>query len=52
MKTTKGIKDYNKIPKEARDYVNTLEELCGVPITIVSTGPERNETIVRQDVFL
>jgi adenylosuccinate synthase len=34
-------------PAAARDYLERIEELCGVPVDIVSTGPERRETIVR-----
>lgn len=48
---TFGIKKYDEIPEKARQYIQRLESLCGIPIMIISTGPDRDETIVRQDVF-
>jgi adenylosuccinate synthase len=44
--TTAGITDFGRLPANARKYLARLEELGGVPIDIVSTGPDRNETIV------
>ena len=35
------------LPEAASAYVHALEELAGVPITLVSVGPERTQTIVR-----
>ena len=35
------------LPPEAAAYVDALEELAGVPITLVSVGPERTQTIIR-----
>ena len=43
---TVGITDYAKLPQQAKDYIRRLEVLTGVPIDIISTGPDRNETIV------
>ncbi|NWF83309.1 MAG: adenylosuccinate synthase [Bryobacteraceae bacterium] len=45
---TSGITSYEELPKPARDYVAFLEQNTGVEIGCVSTGPERNETIVRK----
>ncbi len=42
-----GITDYNSLPAAARDYLHALEEELGVPITMVSTGPERTKLIVK-----
>ncbi|MFO7895690.1 MAG: adenylosuccinate synthetase, partial [Candidatus Cloacimonadales bacterium] len=42
-----GIKDYADLPQNARNYVEKIEALIGVPITIVSVGPERMQTIFR-----
>ena len=39
--------DFDALPTEAQDYVKTLENYLGVPITMVSTGPERRALIVR-----
>jgi adenylosuccinate synthase len=44
---TSGITRFEDLPKEARDYVAFLEEATGVEAGCVSTGPERNQTMVR-----
>ena len=49
--STVGITEYEELPPEARRYLERIEELAGVPVDIISTGPERNETIVRRDPF-
>jgi len=49
---TQGITNYESLPLEARQYLGRLEQLCGVPATIVSTGSERDHTIVRQGTEL
>ena len=43
----RGIRDFDKLPKEARDYVLFIEKEIGVPIKLVSNGPRREEIIVR-----
>jgi adenylosuccinate synthase len=43
---THGITEFAKLPANARKYLARMEELAGVPIDIVSTGPDRAETIV------
>lgn len=48
---TFGVKTWDALPKNAQHYLKRLEALCGVPIAIVSTGPERDETIVLQHPF-
>jgi adenylosuccinate synthase len=45
--STVGASVMAALPAAARDYLERIEELCGVPVDIVSTGPERRETIVR-----
>jgi adenylosuccinate synthase len=42
---TFGIKNFEKLPARAQDYLNFLAEQVGVPIVMVSTGPERDQTI-------
>ncbi len=42
---TAGISSLNKLPENAIKYINTLEELMDIKISIVSTGPDRKETI-------
>jgi len=44
--STMGITKYNELPKEACNYLDRISELTQTPIDIISTGPERNETIV------
>jgi adenylosuccinate synthase len=41
------IRDFTKLPEEARNYVKRLEEIAGVPIKLVSVGPRRAQTIIR-----
>ena len=45
--STFGISDYAKLPAKARDYLAYLEQQTGVEVGCISTGPERNQTIVR-----
>jgi adenylosuccinate synthase len=49
--TTFGVKRWEDLPANAQAYLNRLEVLCEVPIAIVSTGPERDETILKQHPF-
>ena len=46
MESTVGIKSYDSLPQAARDYLKRIEALAGVPVDLISTGPERDETIV------
>jgi adenylosuccinate synthase len=46
---TRGARDYDELPPAAKHYVSRLEALSGVPASIVSTGSDRDETIVRRD---
>jgi adenylosuccinate synthase len=45
--STAGITSFDKLPATAKDYIRFIEDETGSPITIVSTGPRREETIVR-----
>jgi len=49
--STIGVKAVEKLPKEARDYIQRLEVLVGVKVDIISTGPDREETIVLRHPF-
>lgn len=44
----RGIKDYDALPENCKKYVDFVEEACGVPVTIVSNGPRREETLQRK----
>ena len=48
---TQGITSFEKLPEAARNYIKRLEELVEVPIDIISTGPDREETIVLKDLY-
>ncbi|AWH89196.1 adenylosuccinate synthase [Limnobaculum parvum] len=49
--TTFGVKEFDKLPQAARNYIKRVEELTGVPVDIVSTGPDRTETMILRDPF-
>ncbi len=48
---TFGITEYDKLPQAAKDYIKRVEELSGVPVDILSTGPDRVETMVLVSPF-
>ena len=48
---TAGVIDYNELPDNAKAYIKRIEELVGVKVTIVSTGPDRDETIILEHPF-
>ncbi len=49
--STVGVTDFDKLPANAQRYLQRLSEVCGIPIDMVSTGPDRNETIMLRDPF-
>jgi adenylosuccinate synthase len=49
--STVGITRFDRLPAAARNYLQRMEEVCGVPIDIVSTGADREHTIVRRNPF-
>jgi adenylosuccinate synthase len=49
--STVGAKSMEALPVNARKYIKRIEELVGVPIDMVSTGPDREETIVLRHPF-
>jgi adenylosuccinate synthase len=46
---TRGVQQFDELPAEARAYIARLEDVTGVPAAIVSTGSDREETILRKD---
>jgi len=46
---TTGITEFDELPAAAKEYIHRIEQLCGAPVALISTGPERNETIIRRD---
>jgi adenylosuccinate synthase len=49
--STVGLKSWDELPSAAINYLKKIEEICQVPIDIVSTGPDRAETIVLRHPF-
>lgn len=49
--STIGIKQYDDLPENARAYIKKIEEVVGVPIDVISTGPDRKETIILRHPF-
>ena len=49
--STFGVKEYGALPENAKRYLKRIEEVCGAPIAIISTGPDRDETILLQHPF-
>ena len=47
----KNIREYDKLPKEARDYVEFIEDYCETKVGIISVGYERDETFIRTGVW-
>ncbi len=48
---TYGVKSLDELPQAAKDFIAKIEEVVGVPVDIISTGPDRNETIIVRDPF-
>ena len=51
QESTVGVTDFDELPQKARDYLARIEELAGVPIDIISTGPDREQTIIKTHPF-
>jgi adenylosuccinate synthase len=49
--STVGVKSREALPAAAQSYLEKLEELCGVPIDIISTGPDRTDTVILRHPF-
>ena len=49
--STFGVTDYNQLPDNAKKYLKRIEEVCGALIAIISTGPDRDATILLQHPF-
>ena len=49
--TTVGVRNKDELPQNALNYLKRLEEVVGIPVDIISTGPERDETIVLRNPY-
>ena len=46
-----GVRTFDALPENAKAYIKRLEEITGVPMDIISTGPDRNETMIQVNPF-
>ena len=51
QESTVGMTELKKLPANARNYLARIEELAGVPVDIISTGPDREQTIIERHPF-
>ncbi|WP_439234348.1 adenylosuccinate synthase [Lonepinella koalarum] len=51
QENTFGVTDVNQLPQATRNYVKRIEQVTGVPVAILSTGPDRVQTMILQDPF-
>ena len=51
QESTYGIKKWHDLPKKAKDYIFFIEKLVDTKISIISTGPERTQTIDKEDLL-
>ena len=49
--STVGVTQYDALPANARRYLERLGEVCGAPVDMISTGPDRDQTILRRHPF-
>jgi adenylosuccinate synthase len=51
QESTVGLTNVDELPANARDYLARIEELAGVPVDIISTGPDREQTVIKRHPF-
>ena len=51
QQNTRGAVSYGALPAAAIKYIRRIEELIGLPVDVLSTGPERNETVMLRSVW-
>ena len=49
--STIGVTNFDSLPANAQVYIKRIEALVGCPVDIISTGPDRDETIVLRDPY-
>lgn len=52
LTSTKEVENIRKLPKNARNFIDTIEEYCNVPISMVSVGPKRMQTIMIDEEWM
>ena len=45
------IKDYASLPAETKEYIAFIEEYCNCKVAFISVGPDRDATIIKEDIF-
>ena len=48
---TSGVKELSQLPKQARYFIERIEQLLETEVALISTGPERDETILLKNPF-
>lgn len=48
---TSGVRAYNELPQKTKDYLKRIEEVTEVPIKLISVGPAREATIIKDNLF-
>jgi adenylosuccinate synthase len=48
---TLGVRRFEDLPRQAQAYLNRISDVCGVPVDLISTGAERQDTIVQRHPF-
>jgi len=51
QKSTFGLKKWSELPKQAQIYISTIEKLIETKISVISTGPERTQTIDIENIL-
>jgi adenylosuccinate synthase len=46
-----SCRTYDELPAAAKDYIKAIEDTTGVPVKIISVGPRRDQTIIREQIF-
>ena len=49
-KSTAGQSSYEALDNNAKSFIEKIEEISGVPVIMISTGPKREDTIIRKDI--
>jgi adenylosuccinate synthase len=50
-RSTIGTHSFDDLPQEAKNYIRKIEELSQIPVHILSTGPDRDETLILKNPF-
>ncbi|MBS0359642.1 MAG: adenylosuccinate synthase [Proteobacteria bacterium] len=51
QESTTGVTEFHQLPKAAQTYIRRMEELAGAPVDMISTGPDRIQTIILKEIF-